>query len=58
MLGDPAYYARFGFAPCAELVFPDAPATHFLALTLDDAAPHRAGIVRYHDAFYPEQARH
>ncbi|AIO76535.1 N-acetyltransferase [Burkholderia multivorans] len=58
VLGDPAYYARFGFAPCADLVFPGAPATHFLALTLDDAAPRPAGIVRYHDAFHPEQAQH
>ena len=58
VLGDPAYYARFGFAPCADLVFPGAPATHFLALTLDDAAPRPAGIVRYHDAFHPEPAQH
>jgi putative acetyltransferase len=49
VLGDPAYYGRFGFAPSAGLVYPGPPASHFMALALDGALP--TGEVRYHPAF-------
>ena len=51
VLGDPAYYTRFGFA--AETAQPFACAyagPHFMALRLADAGP-RAGAVRYPAAF-------
>ena len=53
VLGDPVYYARFGFLPSGDLVFADAPPEHFLALSFDEAAPRPSGEVRYHDVFYP-----
>ena len=49
MLGDPAYYARFGFAPDADLEFPGIPAEYFQALTFGDDGP--TGIVAYDPAF-------
>ncbi|AFQ47939.1 GNAT family N-acetyltransferase [Burkholderia cepacia] len=52
VLGDPAYYARFGFVPSGDLVFPAAPPGYFLALAFDEAAP-PSGEVRYHDVFHP-----
>ncbi|CAN0621597.1 putative acetyltransferase [Burkholderia multivorans] len=51
VLGEPAYYARFGFDAAASLVFPSAPAPCLLALSFEEALP-PAGEVRYHDAFY------
>jgi len=53
VLGDPGYYARFGFVPSGDLVFSDAPPEYFLALAFDEAAPRPSGEVRYHAAFYP-----
>ncbi|KVN06555.1 GCN5 family acetyltransferase [Burkholderia diffusa] len=53
VLGDPAYYARFGFVQSGDLVFTDAPPEYFLALPLDEAASRPSGEVRYHDAFHP-----
>ena len=50
VLGDPAYYSRFGFAPHAGLVYPGPPASHFMALALEGVVPF--GEVRYHPAFY------
>jgi putative acetyltransferase len=51
VLGDPAYYARFGFDPAAARSF-DSPysGTHFMALRLSENAP-RGGKVRYPAAF-------
>ena len=53
VLGEPAYYARFGFEPAARLglccVYP-APPECFMALRLDAARP-PAGVVRYDPAF-------
>ena len=49
VLGDPAYYSRFGFAPHAGLVYPGPPASHFMALALDGVVP--IGEVKYHPAF-------
>ena len=49
VLGDPAYYRRFGFEPQAGLLYPGAPADHFMALALGAVMP--MGEVRYHAAF-------
>ena len=53
LLGEPAYYTRFGFAPSGDIVFPGVPPGYFLALSLDDSAPRPSGDVRYHDVFHP-----
>ncbi|WP_333974940.1 N-acetyltransferase [Burkholderia cepacia] len=53
LLGEPAYYTRFGFAPSGDIVFPGVPPEYFLALSLDDSAPRPSGDVRYHDVFHP-----
>jgi putative acetyltransferase len=49
LLGDPAYYRRFGFAPDPRLVLPGVPPEYFQALPFGDAVP--AGTVAYHAAF-------
>lgn len=52
LVGDPAYYGRFGFAPRPGLVLPGVPARHFMALALPggaDALP--TGTVAFHAAF-------
>ncbi len=49
LLGDPGYYARFGFEACGQLVLPGVPAEYFQALPLTDGVP--AAEVRYHSAF-------
>lgn len=49
LLGDPAYYARFGFAPQPGLVLPGVPAEYFQALVFKGNVPQSA--VRYHAAF-------
>ena len=49
VLGDPAYYARFGFAPHPGLRFDGVPPEYFMALAFAGAPP--AGAVVYHPAF-------
>jgi putative acetyltransferase len=49
LLGDPAYYSRFGFKPEPGLVLPGAPPEYFQALAFSQHLPQ--GIVTYHDAF-------
>jgi len=49
VLGDPGYYARFGFNVVPNLVFPGAPAEYFQALSYTDEMPQ--GEVAYHEAF-------
>lgn len=49
VLGDPDYYAGFGFAPCPGLVLPGVPAAYFQAQAFNAAVPR--GTVAYHDAF-------
>ncbi len=49
LLGDPAYYARFGFAPRAGLVLEGVPPEYFMALAFGVAYPQ--GAVQYHPAF-------
>jgi len=49
VLGNPAYYGRFGFAQTPDLRFADAPAEFFQTLPFTDIAPR--GDVTYHNAF-------
>lgn len=49
VLGEPAYYARFGFASHPALVLPDVPAPYFQAIAFEGPVP--AGMVEYHAAF-------
>lgn len=49
LLGDPAYYKRFGFRTCAGLQLPGVPPEYFMALALQGTAP--TGAVQYSDAF-------
>jgi putative acetyltransferase len=49
VLGDPAYYARFGFRPFDGLHYPGPPAEYFQALTFRGEPP--SGTVAYHPAF-------
>ena len=49
LLGDPAYYSRFGFAHDPELVYPGPPAEYFQRLVLAGPAP--TGTVSYARAF-------
>ncbi len=50
VLGDPAYYARFGFACDPNLILEGVPAAYFQRLVIDGAAPR--GIVQYHPSFF------
>ncbi len=50
VLGDPDYYARFGFKANPGLSFPDVPAEYFQCLTFGPDIPR--GVVAYHPAFY------
>lgn len=49
VLGDPAYYGRFGFCHDPALVYPGAPPEYFQRLVLRELAP--SGTVRYAPAF-------
>ena len=49
LLGEPAFYGRFGFQQQAELILPGAPVEYFQALAFD--APMPTGQVTYHEAF-------
>ncbi len=49
LLGDPAYYRRFGFAPDPGLTLDGVPPQNFQALKLGSTMPH--GGVTYHAAF-------
>jgi predicted N-acetyltransferase YhbS len=49
VLGEPGYYARFGFRPEPGLVLPGVPAQYFQAVALQGAIP--SGQVAYHAAF-------
>ena len=50
VLGEPAYYARFGFLNDGELHYADAPPQYFQSLAFNDAATAK-GAVRYHRSF-------
>lgn len=49
VLGDPAYYTRFGFNAESMLVLPDVPAEYFLAVSFNGSLP--SGKVAYHESF-------
>ncbi|MEX0662951.1 MAG: N-acetyltransferase [Balneolaceae bacterium] len=49
VLGDPAYYARFGFKVIEGLTFPDVPPEYFQALSFNENFPQ--GDVTYQKAF-------
>jgi putative acetyltransferase len=49
VLGDPAYYERFGFRANGALVLPECPPEHFMAVAFGDSVP--SGTVSYDDAF-------
>jgi putative acetyltransferase len=49
LLGNPEYYARFGFLANAGPTLPGYPATHFQALAFTGAPP--VATVSYHPAF-------
>lgn len=49
VLGYPAYYARFGFAPDPALHYPGPPPEYFQRLVLDGDPP--SGVVTYPAAF-------
>lgn len=49
LLGEPAYYTRFGFRPYPELKLPGVPPEYFLTLALHGPVPE--GLVRYSEAF-------
>lgn len=49
VLGDPAYYGRFGFEADPALTYPGPPAEFFRRLVLAPPAPR--GEVRFHPAF-------
>ena len=51
LVGDPAYYARFGFAPSPGLTVPGIPDDYVLALPF--AGPPPTGAIAYHPAFFP-----
>jgi putative acetyltransferase len=49
LLGDPAYYNRFGFKPESCIVYPDVPPEYFQVIQFSGFLPN--GIVTYHEAF-------
>ncbi|KAF9313253.1 hypothetical protein BG003_005467 [Podila horticola] len=49
VLGNPAYYGRFGFKAEPGLVLPGVPPEYFQALSFGSELP--SGTVRYHEAF-------
>ncbi|AIF48872.1 GNAT family N-acetyltransferase [Dyella japonica] len=50
VLGDPAYYGRFGFRAHPSMVLPDVPPEYFQILAFDERVP--VASVSYHEAFY------
>lgn len=49
VLGDPAWYARFGFRAAPEVVLPGVPPEYFQVLAFGPVRPR--GVVAYHKAF-------
>lgn len=49
VLGEPAYYGRFGFRTEPGLVLPDVPPEYFQALAFAEAMP--CGVVSYDESF-------
>ena len=49
LVGDPGYYARFGFAPARDLAFERLPPEYCLFLSMDGRLPR--GALAHHPAF-------
>ncbi len=49
LVGDPAYYTRFGFRNLPELILEGVPAENFMALPFDQDVPR--GSVAFHEGF-------
>ena len=49
LVGDPAYYQRFGFKNLPTLIYEGIPQEYFLALPFDDSA--HQGTVVFHEGF-------
>lgn len=49
LVGDPAYYERFGFHNVPELVLEGVPPENFLALPFGEGR--RSGVVEFHEGF-------
>jgi putative acetyltransferase len=49
LVGDPAFYGRFGFEPDRGLAYPGVPSEYVLALSFDESRPQ--GTVSFHAAF-------
>lgn len=49
LVGDPAFYSRFGFTAVPELVYPGLPPAYFQVIYLGESRPE--GEVRYQAAF-------
>jgi putative acetyltransferase len=54
LVGEPAYYGRFGFAADRRLVLPDVPPEYFQALRFDPSTP-ASGTVTFDAAFAAQQ---
>lgn len=50
LLGDPAYYSRFGFEPDPKLTLEGVPPEYFMRLAFSSV--YGGGTVTYHPAFY------
>ena len=49
LVGEPAYYERFGFRAGLGLTYPGLPPEYFMSLSFSDHLP--TGVVTYHAAF-------
>lgn len=49
LVGDPAYYSRFGFRPATGLEYPGVPPEYFMAVSFGPALPQ--GVATFHEAF-------
>ena len=48
LVGDPAYYRRFGFGPATGLEYPGVPPEYFMAASFGAAVPQ--GVATFHEA--------
>jgi predicted N-acetyltransferase YhbS len=49
LVGDPAYYQRFGFRTATGLSYPGVPPEYFMVVTFGPPLP--SGVATFHDAF-------
>ncbi len=49
VLGDPSYYARFGFSAKSSLTLPNVPPEYFQVISFGGPLP--SGTVSYHESF-------